>query len=55
MRLTSPAAGVRRAAFLAEVGRWVFATQGPAEAALLQPIYLRRSPGIGDAGQVPPG
>jgi tRNA threonylcarbamoyladenosine biosynthesis protein TsaB len=46
----SPAAGVRRAAYLAELGRWVFATEGAPEAALLQPLYLRRSPGLGDAG-----
>jgi tRNA threonylcarbamoyladenosine biosynthesis protein TsaB len=55
VRFASPAAGVRRAAFLAELGRWVFATEGPADAALLQPVYLRRSPGLGDAGQVPRG
>ncbi len=48
VRFASPAAGVRRTAFLAEFGRWLFATQGPAEAALLQPLYLRRSPGLGD-------
>lgn len=52
--VASPAAGVRRAAYLAELGRWVFATEGAPEAALLQPIYLRRSPGLGDAGHVQP-
>jgi tRNA threonylcarbamoyladenosine biosynthesis protein TsaB len=47
-RVASPAAGVRRAAFLAEVGRWLLASEGAKDAALLQPIYLRRSPGLGD-------
>ena len=44
VRVLPAAWGVRRAGFLAELGRWVLATEGPAEAALLQPLYLRRAP-----------
>ena len=44
----SPVAGVRRAGFLAELGRWLFTSQGAADPALLQPLYLRRAPGLGD-------
>lgn len=44
VRVLAAVAGVRRAGFLAEVGRWALATQGPSEVALLQPLYLRRAP-----------
>jgi tRNA threonylcarbamoyladenosine biosynthesis protein TsaB len=44
VRVAAAELGVRRAGFLVEVGRWVLATQGAAEAALLQPLYLRRAP-----------
>jgi tRNA threonylcarbamoyladenosine biosynthesis protein TsaB len=42
LRLASPAAALRRTAFLAELGRWQIAAHGRADAAALQPIYLRR-------------
>jgi hypothetical protein len=41
-RVLPAVSGVRRPGFLCEIGRWLLATQGPAEAALLQPLYLRR-------------
>jgi hypothetical protein len=50
-RVLSPAAGLRRPGFLAELGQWSLESRGTRSeesAALLQPIYLRRSPGLGD-------
>lgn len=43
VRLASPAARLRRTAFLGELGLWELASRGPADPAALQPIYLRRS------------
>ena len=42
VRLVSPAARLRRTAFLGELGLWELVTRGPADPASLQPIYLRR-------------
>lgn len=44
LRLVSPAAALRRPAFLAELGRWHIAEHGWPDAAALQPLYLRRTP-----------
>lgn len=41
LRLVSPAAAMRRAAFLAELGRWMLADRGAPDPAALQPVYLR--------------
>jgi tRNA threonylcarbamoyladenosine biosynthesis protein TsaB len=44
VRIASPAARPRRPAYLAELGLWHLARDGRADAAALQPIYLRRAP-----------
>ena len=42
LRVASPAATVRRPAYLAELGLWRLLTEPPADPAALQPIYLSR-------------
>lgn len=43
VQMGTPAAGLRRAVYLAELGRWELAARGADDPAALQPIYLRRS------------
>lgn len=43
VHLASPAATVRRPAFLAELGYWQLRHDGPSDRAALQPLYLRRA------------
>ena len=47
----SPAACLRRPAFLAELARWRLAEHGVPDAAALQPLYLRRAAGEDQAAR----